>query len=45
MKEFNNFFYFLSVLDKSAAVVGSSSIPSGVIFLGSGVNTDSGLSL
>ena len=38
------FFYFLSELDKSAAVVGSSSIPSGVIFLGKGVKVESGLS-
>ena len=36
--------YFLPVSDKSAPVVGSSSIPSGVIFLGNGVNVDSGLS-
>ena len=35
----------VSVFDISAPVVGSNSIPSGVIFLGSGVNVDSGLSL
>ena len=40
-----NFIYFLSALEISAPVVGSSSIPNGVIFLGSGVNVDSGLSL
>ena len=34
----------MSGLDKSAPVVGSSSIPNGVIFLGSGVKVDSGLS-
>ena len=39
-----NFIYFLSALEISAPVVGSSSIPNGVIFLGSGVNVDSGLS-
>ena len=33
--------HFLSVLDKSAPVVGSSSIPNGVIFLGKGVNVES----
>ena len=38
------FVYFFSVLVISAPVVGSSSIPNGVIFLGSGVNVDSGLS-
>ena len=38
------FNHFLSLVDKSAPVVGSSSIPSGVIFLGNGVNVDSGLS-
>ena len=36
--------YFLSFEDISAPVVGSSSIPNGVIFLGSGVKVDSGLS-
>ena len=40
----NKYIYFLSVLDKSAAVVGSSSIPSGVMFLGKGVKVESGLS-
>ena len=39
-----NFIYFLSALEISAPVVGSSSIPNGVIFLGSGVNVESGLS-
>ena len=38
------FIHFSLVLDKSAPVVGSSSIPNGVIFLGSGVNIDSGFS-
>jgi len=31
------------VVDKSVPVAGSSSIPSGVIFLGSGVKVESGL--
>ena len=37
-------FYFLSLFEMSTPVVGSSSIPNGVIFLGNGVNVDSGLS-
>ncbi len=42
---FGYFVHFLSVLDKSTPVSGSSSMPSGVIFLGKGVNVDSGLSI
>ena len=41
---FWHFVHFLFGFDMSAPVVGSSSIPNGVIFLGSGVNVDSGLS-
>jgi hypothetical protein len=39
------FVHFLSELDKSTPVSGSSSMPSGVIFLGKGVKVDSGLSI
>ena len=39
-----NLVHFLSVFEISAPVVGSSSIPNGVIFRGSGVKVDSGLS-
>ena len=35
---------YLSEFDKSTPVSGSSSMPSGVIFLGKGVKVDSGLS-
>ena len=46
MNQSPNFFvHFLSELDKSTPVSGSSSMPSGVIFLGKGVKVDSGLSI
>ena len=37
--------YFFPVFDRSTPVSGSSSIPRGVMFFGSGVNVESGLSL
>ena len=45
LPSFSEFFYSLfSEFDRSTPVSGSSSIPRGVIFFGSGVNVESGLS-